>query len=146
MEVPGLGVGSELQLPAYATATATAMLDPSHNGNPCGSLQWCYILILNPLSKARDRSHIFMDPVGFLTHWANLKYGIPEVHTLKSILFIQTSLVFTSCVFSVLVFHLWYQVTFSCHVSLGPSWAVTISQTPCFWWPWQFWGCWSLSL
>ena len=28
MEVPRLGVESELQLPAYATATATAMADP----------------------------------------------------------------------------------------------------------------------
>ena len=32
MEVPGLGVESELQLPAYATATATP--DPSHVCTP----------------------------------------------------------------------------------------------------------------
>ena len=29
MEVPSLGVKSELQLPAYSTATATATRDPS---------------------------------------------------------------------------------------------------------------------
>ena len=46
MEVPRLGVELELQLPAYATATAM--------GNPrcvC-RLQQCWIL--NPLSEARD--------------------------------------------------------------------------------------------
>ena len=50
MEVPGLGVESELQLPAYTTATAT--LDPR---------QICDLQhrlwqrgILNPLSEARD--------------------------------------------------------------------------------------------
>ena len=50
MEVPRLGVESELQLPAYTTATAT--WDPSH---VCdlhhSSLQH---QILNPLSEARD--------------------------------------------------------------------------------------------
>ena len=42
MEVPRLGVESELQLLAYTTATA--MPDP------------------NPLSEARDRTLILMDP------------------------------------------------------------------------------------
>ena len=41
MEVPGLGVESEVQLPAYTTATATR--DP------------------HPLNKARDWTHILMD-------------------------------------------------------------------------------------
>ena len=57
MEVPRLGVNSELQLPAYTTATA--MQDPSHICDlHHGSRQpW----ILNPLSEARDRTRVFMD-------------------------------------------------------------------------------------
>ena len=52
LEVPGLGVESELQLPAYTTATATP--DPScicdlHHGSRQRR-------ILNPLSEARDRT------------------------------------------------------------------------------------------
>ena len=55
--VPGLGVDSELQLPAYATATATQ--DPSRICNlRCTSRQ---PRILNPLSKARDRTHTLVD-------------------------------------------------------------------------------------
>ena len=50
MEVPRLGVKSELQLPAHATATA--MQDPSHVFSPHHSSQQRQIL--NPLSKARD--------------------------------------------------------------------------------------------
>ena len=41
VEVPRLGVESELQLPAYTTATVTQ--------------------ILNPLIETRDRTHILMD-------------------------------------------------------------------------------------
>ena len=48
MEVPRLGVESELQLPAYTTATATP--DPSCICDLCCSLWPCWIL--NPLSKA----------------------------------------------------------------------------------------------
>ena len=58
MEVPRLGVEKEVQLLAYATATATP--DPSlvcdhlhHSSRKRG--------ILNPLSEARDRTHILMD-------------------------------------------------------------------------------------
>ena len=56
MEVPRLKVESELQLPAYTAAAA--MQDPSlicdlHHS----SWQHC---ILNPLSKARDQTHILM--------------------------------------------------------------------------------------
>ena len=57
MEVPGLWVKSELQLPAYTTATATPALscicDLYH------SLWQCWIL--NPLSETRDRTCILMD-------------------------------------------------------------------------------------
>ena len=50
MEVPGLGVESEPQLPAYTTATATP--DVSCICNLHRSLQQCQNL--NPLSEARD--------------------------------------------------------------------------------------------
>ena len=55
MEVPRLGVESELQLPVYTTATA--MPDPSRICNLHHSSQ-----ILNPLSEARDRACVLMDP------------------------------------------------------------------------------------
>ena len=52
-----LGVQSELQLPAYATATA--MPDLSRICDLChSSSQW---QILDPLSGARDRTCILMD-------------------------------------------------------------------------------------
>ena len=57
MEVPRLGVKSQPQLPAYATVTATP--DPSHVYNLHHS-SWQH-WILNPLSDARDQTHIFMD-------------------------------------------------------------------------------------
>ena len=57
VNVPGLGVESELQLPAYTTATATP--DPSHICNLCCSL-W-QSQTLNPLSEARDGTHVLMD-------------------------------------------------------------------------------------
>ena len=57
MEVPRLGVKSEVQLPAYTTATATPDLsrifDLRYN-----SQQRC---IPNPLSKARDRTYVLTD-------------------------------------------------------------------------------------
>ena len=54
MEVPRLGVESELQLPAYAAATAT--WDPSYVYDHSWQ-RW----ILNPLSEARDQTRILMD-------------------------------------------------------------------------------------
>jgi len=64
MEVPKLGVKSELQLLAYTTATA--MWDPScvwdlhHHSWQCQ--------ILDPLSKARVQTHILMDPSQIYFH------------------------------------------------------------------------------
>ena len=57
MEVPRIGVESELQLPAYTTATAPQ--DPSHicELHHSSRQRW----ILNPLREARDRTHILMD-------------------------------------------------------------------------------------
>ena len=57
MEVPGLGVESELQLPAYATATA--MPDPGCVCNLHHSFQQRQIL--NPLNKARNQTCVLMD-------------------------------------------------------------------------------------
>ena len=57
MEVPRLGVESELQLLTYATARAIP--DPSCNCDLRHSLQQCQIL--NPLSEAKDRTHIIVD-------------------------------------------------------------------------------------
>ena len=57
MEVPSLGVKSELQLPAYTTATA--MRDPSHVWNLHHSSRQRQSP--DPLSEARDRIGILMD-------------------------------------------------------------------------------------
>ena len=57
MEVPKPGVKSEVQLQAYATATATP--DPSHICDLCCSLRQRWIL--NPLSEARDQTGILME-------------------------------------------------------------------------------------
>ena len=70
VEVPRLGVKSELQLQVYTTATATP--DPSCICNLHHSLQQHWIL--NPLSKARDGTHILMDTsqvLNLLSHNGN---------------------------------------------------------------------------
>ena len=56
MEVPRLGFESELQLPAYTTATATR---PSHIYDQHHSL-WQH-QILNPLSEARNQTQVPVD-------------------------------------------------------------------------------------
>ena len=58
MEVPRLGVESELQLPAYTTASATS--DPSHICNLLHNSRQHQII--NPLSKDRDRTHDLLVP------------------------------------------------------------------------------------
>ena len=57
MEIPRLGVESELQLPAYLTATTTQ--DLSHVCDLHHSSQQHQIP--NPLSGARDQTLILMD-------------------------------------------------------------------------------------
>ena len=57
MEVPGLGVELEPQLPAYTTATPSP--DPRGICNLCRSLGQLWIL--NPLSEARDHTCFLMD-------------------------------------------------------------------------------------
>ena len=60
MEVPRLGVQSELQLLVYTTATA--MQDPNHVWDLHQS-SW-QSQIFNPLSEARDRTCNLMVPSG----------------------------------------------------------------------------------
>ena len=57
MEVPRLGVKSEMQLPASATTTVTQ--DPSHVFNLHHSSRQCQIL--NPLREVRDQTQVLMD-------------------------------------------------------------------------------------
>ena len=77
-EVPSLGVESELQVPAYTTATATQ--NPIHVCNLHHSSQKRWIT--DPLSEARDQTRTLMDtswvcflcatmgtPVTFLIKW-----------------------------------------------------------------------------
>ena len=59
------GVKSELQLLAYATATATP--DPSRVWDLHHSSRQCRIS--DPLSEARDRTCILMDTSRFHYHW-----------------------------------------------------------------------------
>ena len=59
MEIPRLGVKLELQLPAFASATA--IQNPSHICNLHHSSWQCWIP--DPLSKARDRTCILMDTI-----------------------------------------------------------------------------------
>ena len=82
MEVPRLGVESELQLPV----TAIAVWDPSHVYDlHYSSWQRCWIL--NPLIEARDGTCILMDTmVGLLT--AEPQRGTPVVSLFSTLLFI----------------------------------------------------------
>ena len=59
MEAPRLGV--ILELPAYNTGTTTATMDPRFICDLHHSLWQCWIQ--NPLSKARNRTYIFMDTI-----------------------------------------------------------------------------------
>ena len=58
MEVPGLGVKSELQLPAYTRATAMPDLSRICNLHNSSWQHW----IFNPLSKARDQTRNLVVP------------------------------------------------------------------------------------
>ena len=72
-EVPRLGVKSELQLLAYATATA--MWDRSCIYNLHHRSRQCQIL--NPLSMAGDGTRIFKDTSWVCYHWAMI--GTPQI-------------------------------------------------------------------
>ena len=60
MEVLRLGIKSELQLPACATATATPDLSCICDLHHSSQQRW----ILNPLSEARDPTRVLMSTSG----------------------------------------------------------------------------------
>ena len=68
MKVPRLGVTVELQLPAYTTTTA--MWDPSHICELHHSSRQLWAL--DPVSEARDQTHIFMDTRQICFHCATM--------------------------------------------------------------------------
>ena len=74
MEIARLGVRSELQLPAYLTATAiqdqSCICDPQHHSS------WQH-QILNPLSETRDRTRDAMDTSWVHFHCTTM--GIPHL-------------------------------------------------------------------
>ena len=78
MEVPRLGVQSELQLPAYTTATATQ--DLSHICDLPHSSRQCRIL--NPLSEPGIELPSSRILLGFLTQWATV--GTPAFSYLSA--------------------------------------------------------------
>ena len=75
MEVPRLGVESELLLPAYARVTATpnpnCICDLHHSSQQHR--------ILNPLSKARDRTHNLMVPSWIHFHCTMMGTPLGEI-------------------------------------------------------------------
>ena len=83
---PSLGVESELQLPAAATATAKR--DPSHFCNLHHSSQQCQIL--NPLSKARDQTCILRDTIWVLNPPSHIGNSQPFL-----LLFVFSKCIFT---------------------------------------------------
>ena len=78
MEVPRLGIQSELQLSAYTTATAT-LWDPRYICDlDHSSWQW---RILNPLSKARDQTWVLLIVDRVCYCWARM--GTPRTPLLN---------------------------------------------------------------
>ena len=68
MEVPRLGVKSELQLLAYAPATAMPDLSPVFNLHRSSQQR----RILNPLSEVRDQTRVLLDTSQVCYHWATM--------------------------------------------------------------------------
>ena len=77
MAVPRLEISSELQLSAYARATATRDLsrvcDLHHSSQQHR--------IFDPLSEARDRTHVLMDPSQIVNH--RTRTGTPIYESFK---------------------------------------------------------------
>ena len=86
MEVPRLGVESELQLLAYTTATATqdpiCICDPHHSSRQHQ--------ILNPLIEARNRTRNLMVPSQI--HFCCATMGTPGMWFLMSVEEVQSQL------------------------------------------------------
>ena len=66
MEVPRLGVKSDLQLPAYTTATAMPDWGWVSNLYQSSEHHW----VFNPLREARDGTCILIDPSLISFHFA----------------------------------------------------------------------------
>jgi len=79
MEIPSLGVKSELKLLAYVTATA--MWDPSHVCDLYHSSWPCWIF--NPLSQARNWTCVLLDASQIHFHWAIMGIPIPFSYFIK---------------------------------------------------------------
>ena len=103
MKVPRLGVELELQLPAYATATATQVLSCIFDLHR--SLWQCWIL--SPLSEARDRTTSWWILVGFLACWPTM--GTPVIFTFAIIVI---TLPWGSCDSVVSFFLLFFSTSF----------------------------------
>ena len=84
MEGSRPGVKSELQLPAYATATAT--LDLSHICGLCHNLQQS----LNVFSKARDQTGILMEASWVLNPMNHNGNSIKGLFKILPVLPVQT--------------------------------------------------------
>ena len=76
--VPRLGVESELQLPAYATASwdLNCIRDLHHSSQQCQTL--------NLLSKGRDWTCVLIDTSQICFHWATT--GTPEANSINCII------------------------------------------------------------
>ena len=88
MEVPRLGVKSELQLPAYTTATATqgpSRICKLHHSS-------CQCQIPDPLSKARDQTHSPMDTSWIHFHCAAM--GTPYTASWGRLVHVEMSKTF----------------------------------------------------
>ena len=79
MEVPGLGVESELQLMVYTTATAA--LDLSCTCDLYHSTWQCWSL--NPLSEARDRTGVLMDTSWVLNQRVKPQWEVLDGKSIK---------------------------------------------------------------
>ena len=123
MDVPRLGVYSELQPLAYARATAT--WDPSHVCNLHHS-SW-QRRILNPLSKARDQTCVLMDTSQIPLHWATM-----GTHDLS----------WTFIFLSFFFFLFFLDAPMACGRSPGPGIDLSPQQQP----EPQQWQCWVFNL
>ena len=91
MEIPRLEVQLELQLPVYAIATA--MQDPSCVFN-LHHTSW-QRQVLNPLSKARDRTCNLMVPSWIRFHCTMT--GTPDLHYFYQLMFVINFILYLLC-------------------------------------------------
>ena len=90
MEGPRLGVKSELQLPAYTTATAMQDLSHLFDLHQSSWQRW----ILNPMSKARDQTRNPMFPGQI--HFYCAMTGTPSVISYLAQSFVRNCDIFRS--------------------------------------------------